>query len=102
MIAINVVGMHARRQSINSFSYTVSISGQYSTLYEITATVPVNNQLGLISVYGISYESVATTISPPMYLSIGYVSDFSGTIPENSGASGVSSSNMGTIYTAMV
>ncbi len=37
-----------------------------------------------------------------MYLSIGYVSDFSGTIPENSGATGVSLSNMGTIYTAMV
>lgn len=102
MIALNTVGMYLRRQFTNTFSYTATISGQYSTVYEVTTTVPANNQLNFLSVYGISYETVATTINPPMYLSIGYVSDFSGTIPENSGASGISANDMGIIYTAMV
>lgn len=57
------------------------------------------NRLGYVTVVGISYEAVATTISPPYYLAMGYVTDFSGTIVENSGAIGVTV--MGTIYSGM-
>lgn len=42
---------------------------------------------------------VATIIYPPNYLSIGYISDFSGTITDNSGATGVTVT--GIIFTGM-
>lgn len=42
---------------------------------------------------------MATTINPPYYLNIGFITDFSGTIPETSGATGVTA--MGSIFVGM-
>lgn len=99
VIAVSTVGMNSIRQSVHTFIYSLSISAQYVNSYEVTLTAGPYNRLSSVTVQGISYESVATTIYPPYYLSIGYVSDFSGTIPENSGATGVTA--MGIIFIGM-
>lgn len=80
VVAVSTVGMNGIRQA-HTFIYSMSISAQYVNSYEVTLTAGPNNRLSSVSVQGVSYESVATTIYPPYYLSIGYIPDFSGTIP---------------------
>ena len=99
VISLTTAGLYTIRQAVHTFAYTLSITNQYTSNYEVSVTVAGYNKLAYVTVFGIIYEKVASVINPPYYLSSGYISDFSGTIPDTSGATGITI--MGTIFVGM-
>lgn len=97
IININTMGIHTIRQS-NTYQYNLAVTGKSNSSYQITITVQPYNGLMAISLCGVSYELVATTIASPYYLDMGYFTDFSGSIIDSSGISDITV--FGTIYTA--
>ena len=98
VVVFNVAGLSMSRQT-STYQLALTLSAKYSTTYSLQVSVGDKNALKWVRVCGISYETVATTISSPYFLDMGFLTDFAGSIPDSSAASSIST--LGSIYTGM-
>ena len=98
VVVFNTMGIEMHRLS-NTFDYALDITSKFTSTYSLQVSVPSNNRIKWIRICGMSYEKIASTISAPYYIDLGFFTDFAGTVPDSSGASAITT--LGTIFTGM-
>ena len=86
------------RNQTNYYEYQITTSSLQSTSFNISLMVGGYNRMKWIRLCSISYETVATVISVPYYLDMGFKTALSDTIDDSSG---VVLSELGTIFTGV-
>lgn len=98
-VIYSAIGMEIIRNQTHTFEYSITTSSLDSHSFNVSLMVEGNNRMRWIRLCSFSYEKVATTIDPPYYLDMGFLTGLSNTVTD---ASGITISELGIIFTGMV
>ena len=98
VVVYSTVGIYMLRNNTNLYDYEITTSALEPASFNISIQVGGYNRMKWIRICSISYEKIATTISTPYFLDLGFLTGLSNTIPDTSG---VTVSDLGTIFTGM-
>ena len=98
-VVYNTIGLEMIRLSSRTYQFQMSTSGRDLSQFNITLQIQANNKIRWVRLCTYSYQAVATTIDAPFFIDWGFLSSFSGSLPDSSG---LTLTSTGTIYSGMV